>query len=360
VLFAVCCQVQPAIQSQPKCLAACAAFGTLDNFLRRAADEGAISLDDPTGSGTALKLVPGIRLQAEQSGLMETFQAAMTAAATHLQHPCLQQQPAPAFADFSPIFYLCCCLTRGWTRVCQLWPEGPEKVAVMAIAAPAAVQLSAAIMLVVSRDLPAAVKAAAPEAPSIYLMEPASGYSPAVQESYASELCRAVFQVEIAMCFLHGCISRVNCIDPFSLPQLRSLATTPEYASLLATLLVVTSEALLAQQQLKQATAAASTPSTTGGISSSRSSANSSSNGSPGSSTVSHSRTATTNSANSKSSTSRCKSVHRWVKEASKDLPECTKALLEALGVDSTAVVWAAAAQRDQATFRFLRILTLA
>jgi len=216
-----------------------------------------------------------------------------------------------------------------------------------------------------------AVKAAAPEAPSFNPPGPRRGHSPAVQPSYASELCWAVCQLVSAMCFVSGCIQSVGRAtnDPFSLPELGPLKT-PEFASVLATLLVVTSEALLAQQQTAPATASASNPSTVGGSRSS--STTNSSNGSPGSSTVSDSRTATSSPAGGDhgSGTSKGKAVHRWVKQAIKDLPECTKALLETLGMDCTAVVWAAvqqaAAQRDDTMFgtviaaRGFRNLTLA
>jgi len=374
VLFSLCCQVQKAVQSQPRSMAACAVFGALDAFFRKAAQEQAFghahsvvdSSSTTTDSSSAISLVPGMKAEAEQSGLMDAFKTAMTAAAKHLQHPCLQQKPTPAFADYFPILYLCGSLTKGWPQVCQLWPEGRERLAAIAIAAPAAVQLSAAIMQLVSRDLPAAVKAA-PEAPSIILTMPACDGTQPVQDppearSYASDLCWAVFEVQLVMCWLNECIVDVDTDDPYSLPEVRPWAAAPEFASVLATLLVVTSEALLAQQQTAPATATASTPSTVGGSSSSHcqagkssSSTNSSTNGSPGSSTGSDSRTAATNSA-----ASRGKVVDRWLEEAIKNLPECTKALLETLGMDSTAVVWAAAAQRDQARFGILHDLTLA
>jgi len=167
-------------------------------------------------------------------------------------------------------------------------------------------------------------------------------------------LCDAVFQVEMAMSHVSGwlndCISHVDTDNPFSLPEVRPWVTVPEFASVLATLLVVTSEALLAQQQCDQTMVTASA---TGGSSSS-------STGSPGSCTVSAGRTDTTNSATSRTSTSKEKVVHRWVKGALKNLPECTKALLETLGMDSTAVAWAAAAQRQQATFAIHRNLVVA
>jgi len=360
----VCYQVQPALQTQPKCLAACAAFGALDTFFSKASTEGAFSL-----RGTAVSLVPGIRMQAEQSGLMGTLKAAMTAVAQDWQHPRpQQQQPAPAFADYNFTLHMTLLLTRTWTLVCQLWPEarcpGQQRLAAIAVAAPAAVRLSAAVLQLVSRDLPAAVKAAAPETPRLDLSGPGRGQSQAEQRSYASKLCCAVYQVELAMSLLSECISGVDIDDPFSLPELGPLVAMPQYASVLATLLVVTSEALLAQQQVATATATASTPSTVGGSSSTgRSTIHSNSNGSLGSSTVSHSRTATTSSGATGAGTSKGKGVRRWAKEAIKSLLECTKALLHILDMDSTEVIWAAAAQRDQVKFGTVmnyRVLTLA
>jgi len=171
-----------------------AALTACETFFAKADAEDGMWPETDSGSSSSSSSPQGlatiIRSQVLQSGLMGTFAAAMTAAADSIltvndREPPLQDATQICYpymgravtADraaggsgrhdelLRSLFWRQVSTSAQWlttwSHVCRLWPEGNERLAVIAVAAPAAVRLSAAIMQVVSRDLPAAVKAAA-------------------------------------------------------------------------------------------------------------------------------------------------------------------------------------------------------
>jgi len=220
-----------------------------------------------------------------------------------------------------------------WTHVCHMWPEGRERLAFIAAAAPAAVRLAAAMLQVTSRDLPAAVQAESQRA-----QEGAAGgrFSDA---AILNDCVKTVLQiVSWLACGFNGLGSSHLCM-----PELQPLLTMPEFITVFATMLVVTAEALLARQKLGP-TAAANTssattsPGTTGRSSSSACRSTKAASSAP----------STDSSSNHVSRASN--KLNRKLESLLRNLPESTTTLLEILGMDSRAVVWAAAAQRDRAT----------
>jgi len=385
VLFAVCSSVVP---THPTSSAARAALGALDEFLWKAAakdgllfvsqaDNGRSSTSPDTtlssSSSSPQGLATIIRSQVLQSGLMDAITAAMTATANSLQatiepnQPPFQDSPdarhnaAPdtaigiggSYVDSAlkeaPLITSALLLST-WVQVYQLWPAGREQVAIAAVAAPAAMQLSAAILQVVSRDLPAAVKAA-PEVAGL-----TTGGAP----SYSALLNHAVKELLYAVYTL-VCSTSVLDRSWLSMPELQPLLTLPEFTTVLATMMVVTAEALLARQKLGP-TAAANASSTSSTCSTSTSSTSTSSTSSTCSTSTSSkssacqrstapSSTPSTDSSSKNSAIGKTSTkITRQLEAVLRNLPDCTKTLLETLSMDSRAMVWAAAAQRDRAT----------
>jgi len=387
VLFAVCSSAVQHSGVQEVTAPAITAFAALYDFFHKGTLQGGFLLQtdvrtglDPniahsatttTGSSSALSLVPGMRSQVLQSGLMGAFAAAMAAATDEvLRHPPYCQQAVGTSTAAAGAGHLDHGLfpTQGqyftrllwsWHWVCQLWPAGREQVAAIAIAAPAAVQLSAAILQVVSRDLPAAVAAeaaAATTATQVRNSELDQAIPPGAVDSathgmnihgisYADGLSLTVSAVRKTLTWLAYFVGVVFDRRDLEMPELRPLLAMPEFTTVLATMAVLMSEALLAQQWLGPPAAATSTHNT-----SSRSSRSSSNGTGGGSSAVGSSRPLPTSSLISTK-------VTRKLEAALQSLPECTKTLL---GMDSRAMVWAAAAQREQASSSFLTAITIA
>jgi len=388
VLFTVCCSVVQHGQSQGVTAATITAFTALCEFFRIAKKGGFLfETDNSSGmncnvtpnsvnsssssSSSALSLAPEIRSQVLQSGLMEAFATAMAAAAADLlvRHP-PQYQPATQTRASSStaaagagqserVSFIIqgqhfSQLLQSWYWVCRLWPAGREQLAAVAIAAPAAVRLSAAIMQVVSRDLPAAVVAAKAEAPQAR-SEDHTGPSGAVYsaKSYAGDLCYAVYGVQQTLTWLAYCVFVVLGSRDVGMPELGPVLAMPEFTTGLATMVVLLTQALSAQQWLGPTAAATATHNT-----SSRSSSNGSGGGSVHGIEGSSRNSPTSSSIPSTvSTTSRvmnnllsAKSTRRKLEAMLRNLPECTNALLETLGLDSRAVVWASAAQHEQAS----------
>jgi len=238
VLFAVCCSVVQHSGVQGVTAAAITAFTALHDFLHIGTVKGGFlsGTDDSKGldpntshstnsSSSALSLVPGMRSQVLQSGLMGAVAAAMAAATEKLlcfspyQLPAVGSStegaatPGAGHPDHGLVQTHCLHLTRllwSWHWLSQLWPAGRQQVAAIAIVAPAAVQLSVAIMQVVSRDLPAAVNvvAAAPPPPppppgsrgSVDQAGPPGAVDSAM--SYADQLCSAASAVQATLSWL--------------------------------------------------------------------------------------------------------------------------------------------------------------
>jgi len=341
-------------------------------------DSGITSNSANSSSSSALSLAPGLRSQVLQSGLMEAFAAAMATAKDVLARHPPQNQPATQTSVTSSTAAAGAAgaghsehvlfqtqhfthLLHSWHWVCRLWPAGRgEQVAAIAygnsVAALAAMQLSAAILHAVSGDLPAAVTAAAAaaaeaeaeaaaaeaeaaaaaEAPQSRGSDDHSGRSVGVNsaKSYAGDLYSAVYGVQHTVSWLAHCVFEVLASLDFDMPELRPV---------LATMVVLLTQAVLAQQWLGPTAAATSTHNTSSRrSSSSKGGGTGSSRPLPSSSSGSSPNTVSTPSEvmNNLLST---KMTHK-LEAVLRNLPECTKALSETLGMDSKAVVWAAAA----------------
>jgi len=374
VLIAVCCSLA---QTNPTSAAARTAFTALEAFCGKAADQGGPCSPTPdstrmgpsssqvgsssTGSSSSRSvqdLGSGLRSQMLQSRLMDALAAAMSAAATTCLQagaaddaidPTVQDSPSSGqTAAFSASEVLSgmqdkqrhsleplgsASLLRSWVNVTLLWPDGPGRLSIAAVAAPAAVRLSAAVMQVVSRHAPAAITAAAAAARAAAQVKPKT--QPAAPSFAAEVVHDAVQAVLQAVTWLALTITNQGGQPNFMyLPELQPLLVMPEFTTALATILVVSAEALLGQQERGPTTAA---------IAKSTSSSTSASSSLLSSSSSSPSASA------SLRFTSNTK-MNRKLEAVLKNLPECTEALLETLGMDSRAMVWAAAAQREVVT----------
>jgi len=321
--MAVCSTVVP---NNPVSPSARIVFKALQAFFSNSGTEGGLWADSgsssmsPGGSSSnsAQDLAPSIRSQVLQSGLMDALAAAMKATADSMTAAhAVRSQPELKLAVTPPD-----TLFDIWTHACPLWPEGHERLAVIAIAAPAAVQLLEAIMQVVSRDLPASVTAAA---------VPAEEGAASGMHGNTLLLCDSVEPVLYVVRWLATGITNVagSCLQ--SVPELNPMLTVREFTTVLATMMVVTAEALLARQRLGP-TATANFRRTSSSSSSARS------------------RSSRSSSSSSRATDKASTQLNRKLEAMLRNLPECTKALLETLGMDSRAMVWAAAAQRDSAT----------
>jgi len=297
VLIAVCCSMAQHSRSQGVTAATMAAFTALNEFFHSANDKGGFLFKisargdvdssittNSADSSSALSLAPGIRSQVLQSGLMGAFAAAMAAATDvlirHPPQPGADDQPATqpstptstaaASAGHSAGHFT--SLLQSWQWVCRLWPAGREQVAAIAVAAPAAVQLLATIIRVVSRDLPAALTAAAAvAAPQSRRSEGRAGTSGAVDSAkhYAGSMCYAVYGVQQTLSWLSYCVFVLLESRDVGMPELRPVLAMPEFTTGLATMVLVLTQALLAQQRLGPTAAATSTHNTSSRSSSS-------------------------------------------------------------------------------------------
>jgi len=394
VLFAVCCSVVQHSQSQGVNLATMVAFPALEGFFHKASNTGGFLFEPGMNSsitsnsansssnsllycGSALSLAPGIRSQVLQSGLMAAFAAAMEAATIELAcHPPQYQPATQTCASFSTaaagaghsepfsvsetqnqLIQYVPDLLQCWHWVCRLWPEGREQLAAIAVAAPAAVRLSAAIMQMVSRDLPAAVAAAAAEAPQASGSEGPTRPSSAAYsaKSYADGLCGAVYGVQQTFSWLAYCvIAPREGMDSKDVgtPELEPVLVMPEFTTGLATQVVLLTQALLAQQWLGPAAAATSLHNSSSGA-----------RGAADSSCPLPNRNSSPSTVSTKSglmSSLLSTKINRKLEAVLRNLPECIKALLETLGMDSKAVLWAAAAQRELASSVQLAVIATA
>jgi len=363
----VCSVLQPGAAGGPTSQAAFTALEALEAFFNKSGAEGGLwpetdndrSRSHPSGQGSRSSsspkgLAPTIRSQVLQSGLMEILAPTMTAAADSISTATLSDRPVGSQTQLWWQIVTSALWLTIWTYMCHLWPSGRERLAVIAAAAPAAVQLSATIMQVVSRDLPVTVKAAAAEAADAQTGAGSQGTSTVADGVYSntSVLYSSVQTVlQVVGWLAHG-LSDLG--DTFlSMPELQPLLVMPEFTTALATMLVVSIEALLARQKLGPTAAATASRTTTGTGITSPGPTGSSSGRAHKARQPASSSTASTNSSSSSATISgtdkAAAKLNRKLEAVLKNLPECTKALLETLGMDSRAIVWAAAAQRDVA-----------
>lgn len=133
---------------------------------------------------------------------------------------------------------------RSWVQVSLLWPEGPGRLSVLAIAGPAVVHLSAAAMQVppvVSRDLPAAVTAGAAAGAAgaaAHLKTKTQQAAPSYAVEVLHEAVQSVLQAVTWLAITITNHMEAGQTSFMFLPELQPLLVMPEFTSALATMLV--------------------------------------------------------------------------------------------------------------------------